>query len=162
MASLTQWTWVWANSGRWWRTGRPGVPQSMRSQRIMTVAMLVNGHFRMKGALQHLKIMDFISQSGFVFVYFSTKVDAHTSPPPWDGHLWPHLLCISQYIPDPHVTLCNMSCTAQFNVLKSSMSVLCKSDYLKLWDYVLTYSCFISQYLRKNRNKKSTLFRRYF
>ena len=24
MASLTQWTWVWANSGRWWRTGKPG------------------------------------------------------------------------------------------------------------------------------------------
>ena len=25
----TQWTWVWANSGRQWRTGRPGVLQSM-------------------------------------------------------------------------------------------------------------------------------------
>ena len=23
MASLTQWTWVWASSGRWWRTGKP-------------------------------------------------------------------------------------------------------------------------------------------
>jgi len=33
MASLTQWTWVWANSGRWSRTGRPGVLQSMRPQR---------------------------------------------------------------------------------------------------------------------------------
>ena len=33
MASLTQWTWIWANSGRWWRTGRPGVLQSMGSQR---------------------------------------------------------------------------------------------------------------------------------
>ena len=29
MASLTQWTWVWANSGRWWRTGKPGMLQSM-------------------------------------------------------------------------------------------------------------------------------------
>ena len=26
MASLTQWTWVWANSRRWWGTGRPGMP----------------------------------------------------------------------------------------------------------------------------------------
>ena len=26
-ASPTQWTWVWANSGRQWRTGRPGVLQ---------------------------------------------------------------------------------------------------------------------------------------
>ena len=28
MASLTQWTWVWVNSGNWWWTGRPGVLQS--------------------------------------------------------------------------------------------------------------------------------------
>ena len=34
MASPTQRTWVWVNSGRWWRTRRPGVLQSMRSQRI--------------------------------------------------------------------------------------------------------------------------------
>ena len=34
MASLTQWTWVWANSGSWWWTGRPGVLQSMGSQRV--------------------------------------------------------------------------------------------------------------------------------
>ena len=33
MASLTQWTWVWVNSGSWWWTGRPGVLQSMGSQR---------------------------------------------------------------------------------------------------------------------------------
>ena len=33
MVSLTQWTWVWANSGRWWRTGEPGVLQSMGSRR---------------------------------------------------------------------------------------------------------------------------------
>ena len=23
MALLSRWTWVWANSGRWWRTGKP-------------------------------------------------------------------------------------------------------------------------------------------
>ena len=34
MASLTQWTWVWASSGRWWRTGKPGMLQSMGSQRV--------------------------------------------------------------------------------------------------------------------------------
>ena len=34
MASLTQWRWVWVNSGSWWWTGRPGVLQSMRSQRV--------------------------------------------------------------------------------------------------------------------------------
>ena len=34
MASPTQWTWVWANFRRWWRTGKPGVLQSMGSQRV--------------------------------------------------------------------------------------------------------------------------------
>ena len=34
MASLTQWTWVWVDSGSWWWTGRPGVLQSMESQRV--------------------------------------------------------------------------------------------------------------------------------
>ena len=33
MASPTQWTWVWVNSGSWWWTGRPGVLQPMGSQR---------------------------------------------------------------------------------------------------------------------------------
>ena len=34
MTSLIQWTWVWVNSWRWWRTGRPGVLWSMDSQRV--------------------------------------------------------------------------------------------------------------------------------
>ena len=34
MASPSQWTWVWVNSGSWWWTGRPGVLQSMGSQRV--------------------------------------------------------------------------------------------------------------------------------
>ena len=32
MASPTQCTWVWVNSGSWWWTGRPGVLQFMGSQ----------------------------------------------------------------------------------------------------------------------------------
>ena len=35
MASQTQWTWVWVNSRRWWRTGKAGVLQSMGSQRVI-------------------------------------------------------------------------------------------------------------------------------
>ena len=34
MASPTRWTWVWASSGSWWRTGKPGMLQSMGSQRL--------------------------------------------------------------------------------------------------------------------------------
>ena len=34
MASLTQRTWVWVNSWNWWWSGKPGMLQSMGSQRI--------------------------------------------------------------------------------------------------------------------------------
>ena len=34
MASPTQWTWVWVNSRSWLWTGRPGILQSMGSQRV--------------------------------------------------------------------------------------------------------------------------------
>ena len=34
MASLTQRTWVWANSGREWRTGKPGMLESTGWERI--------------------------------------------------------------------------------------------------------------------------------
>ena len=34
MASPTQWTWVWVDSGSWWWTGRPGVLQSIWLQRV--------------------------------------------------------------------------------------------------------------------------------
>ena len=34
MASPTLWTWVLASSGSWWRTGKPGVLQSVESQRV--------------------------------------------------------------------------------------------------------------------------------
>ena len=34
MASLAQWTWVWANSQRWRRTRKPGVLQSIELQTL--------------------------------------------------------------------------------------------------------------------------------
>ena len=34
MASPTPWTWVWASSRSWWWIGKPGVLQSMGSQRV--------------------------------------------------------------------------------------------------------------------------------
>ena len=34
MASTTWWTWIWASSGSKWWTGKPGMLQSMWSQRV--------------------------------------------------------------------------------------------------------------------------------
>jgi len=41
MASLTQWIWIWASSGGWWWTGKPGVLQSMGLQ-IVGLTELLN------------------------------------------------------------------------------------------------------------------------
>ena len=40
IASLTQWTWAWVNSGSWWWTGRPGVLRSMGLQELDTTERL--------------------------------------------------------------------------------------------------------------------------
>ena len=34
MASPTQWTWVWVDSGSWWWTGRPGMLRFMGSKKF--------------------------------------------------------------------------------------------------------------------------------
>ena len=52
MVSLIQWTWVWASSGRWWRTRQPGVLQSMESQKSDTTEQL-NGN---KVSVFHISI----------------------------------------------------------------------------------------------------------
>ena len=36
----TQWTWVWVSSRSWWWTGRPGILQSMGSQRVDMIELL--------------------------------------------------------------------------------------------------------------------------
>ena len=47
MASLTQWTWVWASSGSRWWTGKPGVLQSMGLQ-SQTQATELNWNLSLK------------------------------------------------------------------------------------------------------------------
>ena len=53
MASPTQWTWVWVNSGSWWWAGRPGMLQSMVSQRV--------GH-------------DWVTELGFLYFLYSQNL----------------------------------------------------------------------------------------
>ena len=42
MESPTQWTWVWASSGSWWWTGKPGVLQSA-SHSVMNDSLQSHG-----------------------------------------------------------------------------------------------------------------------
>ena len=55
MASPTQWTWVWVNSGNWWWTGRPGVLPYMGLQRVgHNWATELNWSFRIRLKLRIL------------------------------------------------------------------------------------------------------------
>jgi len=53
MVSSTQWTWVWANLGRWWRTGKPGMMQSMRWEESDMIEQLKNNFFRFFFHINH-------------------------------------------------------------------------------------------------------------
>ena len=90
MAPLTWWTWVWASSVSWWWTGKPGMLQSMGSQRVghdwatqlnwidfwtptgETMSVIpfgCNNSWRQSGALQGLKI----SFEVFLIIYFGWR-----------------------------------------------------------------------------------------
>ena len=65
MASLTEWTRVWAGSGSWWWTGKPGVLQSMGySQAVHKVKELIANNTHQKPAVGDLFIYLF---SGLFF-----------------------------------------------------------------------------------------------
>ena len=64
MASPTQWTWIWTNSRSWWWTGRLGVLQFMRLQRVgqdwanelnwyCCMFSLISGHWNSFDLLAH-------------------------------------------------------------------------------------------------------------
>ena len=65
MASPTWWMWVWVNSGRWWRAGRPGMLRFMGSQSVghdwatelnwteIFIRMKVNHNLGKKWTLKH-------------------------------------------------------------------------------------------------------------
>ena len=53
MASLTQWTWIWASSRRWWRTAKPAVLQSMGLQSVGTTDQLHNAKQLCPKSAQH-------------------------------------------------------------------------------------------------------------
>ena len=55
MASLTRWTWVWANSGRQWRTRKTGVLQFMGSQRVRDNRATEKQHYCIGSGLCQLR-----------------------------------------------------------------------------------------------------------
>ena len=59
VASPTQWTWVWANSRRYWRTGKPGMLQFMGLRRV---------RHNLATEQQHGKCQSVVASCGLWFV----------------------------------------------------------------------------------------------
>ena len=84
MASPTQWTWVWASSGRWWRTGNPGVLQlwgckesdrtvwlSNSKSTLPTLLLKVCSNVRSYQSYMRVPILLYVTIAGELFVFFS-------------------------------------------------------------------------------------------
>ena len=79
MASPTQWTWVWVNSGSWWWTGRPGVLRFMALQRVGHDWVTELNRTELMTSLYILSSVIFIFQSPSVFyIIFLQKHSLHT------------------------------------------------------------------------------------
>ena len=73
MASLMQWTWAWANSRRWWGTGRPGMLQSMgfgwTTTTMVTLFLYFKGSFTVFSIMAAPTYMPTNSVGGSPFLY---------------------------------------------------------------------------------------------
>ena len=107
VASPTQCTWVWVNSGSWWWTGRPVVLQSMGSQRVghdwatelnWTEPIFCSGRVNSPEHFLHLEVLDLITSAKSLLPW---KVRDSQVPGSERGHLvgdtcsprGPHLAC---------------------------------------------------------------------
>ena len=80
MASPTQWTCIWASSGSWWWTGKPGLLQSMgsQSQKRLSNWTEVNR--------PHIKFQLLILQASFsscFYLFFPLPINLLSSVPPF-------------------------------------------------------------------------------
>ena len=85
MASLTQWTWVWVNSGSWGWTGRPGVLQSMGLQRVRhkwaTELNWTSARFIRRSFLFHSYLTTLWSQDSCPFAWGEPTASTGASKP---------------------------------------------------------------------------------
>ena len=94
MASLTRWTWVWVNSGRWWWTGRPGELQFVGSQRVghdwatelnwtskfsSTIVVILLQLLHLSVCIPTILLLPFLLQSHFRFQIFAKPLAKYVS-----------------------------------------------------------------------------------
>ena len=67
MASPTQWTWLWANFGRQWRIGKPGMLESMGSQRV--------GHdWATEQQKYHCKSFRYLKETNYLWIHIAANI----------------------------------------------------------------------------------------
>jgi len=100
MASLTQRTWVWVNSGSWWWTGRPGVLQSMGSQRVghdwaTEVNWAENSFYRWGGNWGNICVSNlsrYLLQLAFIPLYSLPHSKEYYDSPSINYYIFIHLI----------------------------------------------------------------------
>ena len=91
MASLTQWTWVWVNSGSGWWTGKPGVLRFMGSQRVGHDWATELNWTELNLLITSLKVLTLNTVTpGFSFPYMNFEEPQILSPSHTPGALWQH------------------------------------------------------------------------
>ena len=80
MASLPQWTWIWASSGRWWRTGKPGAMQSVWSQKQDTTERLSVSILILSHMCYHINLLNLsaiVDVKKYVFISIWVKINKY-------------------------------------------------------------------------------------
>ena len=124
MVSLTQWTWVWATSRRWWRTGKPGVLQSMGSKKVgydLVTEQLLRFILSQKDIKMLHRNVGFTSKIRTQLIFqgqfaellylFLFHYSVQFSHSVMSNSLWPHGLQHTRLpCPSPTSTACSNSC----------------------------------------------------
>ena len=128
MASLTQWTWVWVNSGSWWWTGRPGVLWFTGSQRV--------GH-------------NWANELNWRLFYFLLQLE---DPPLFQNfmdHIWPPK--VTCWSPNPPVCLyLGIGCSK--DVIKVQFSSVQPLSHVQLFAIPWTAACQASLSITSSQN----------
>ena len=91
MASPTQWTRVWASSGSWWWTGKPGMLQSMGSQKSDMTEWLNWSELKVRERKVESQVTIFHFSDFTSYALFSViMLHAHVS-----SKGFPHMICIN-------------------------------------------------------------------
>jgi len=128
MTSATQWTWLWASPGWWWRTGKLGMLQSLGLQRV--------GHDWVTEKQEHWIEFPVLYSVGFWSVGWSERLPGEgNGNPVWTeepGGLQPmRPLRVRHYWATEHSHTHTHTHTKAFKILQSS------SKQSRLWENCL-------------------------